>query len=111
MELSSWLVLFAAAYTIISIACFALIGSLSSPQVAAQAVHARPSGLANKSMDSVLLVIAHPDDEAMFFVPSIQHLKQYFHVHVLCLSNGKHAEVQQAPPLQTLLLIQEGLTA
>lgn len=37
-----------------------------------------------------LLVIAHPDDEAMFFVPTLQSLRAHLHadVRVLCLSNG-----------------------
>ena len=33
-------------------------------------------------------MIAHPDDEAMFFVPSIQQLKQNNNLFLLCLSNG-----------------------
>ena len=37
----------------------------------------------------VLLVIAHPDDEAMFFAPTLVHLKKNFiKVHILCLSTG-----------------------
>jgi N-acetylglucosaminylphosphatidylinositol deacetylase len=36
-------------------------------------------------------VIAHPDDEAMFFVPSILQLGAYNSIHVLCLSNGNYA--------------------
>ena len=36
-----------------------------------------------------LLVIAHPDDETMFFTPSIQALKmQGCNVAILCLSIG-----------------------
>lgn len=38
----------------------------------------------------VLLVIAHPDDECMFFCPSLSRLqKRGGEVHVLCLSSGK----------------------
>mmetsp|Transcript_25244 Transcript_25244/g.63208 ORF Transcript_25244/g.63208 Transcript_25244/m.63208 type:complete len:288 (-) Transcript_25244:90-953(-) len=38
---------------------------------------------------SVLLVIAHPDDESMFFGPTLQTLQRLgAHVHILCLSNG-----------------------
>lgn len=33
-------------------------------------------------------MIAHPDDEAMFFVPSIMHLKKTNELYILCLSNG-----------------------
>jgi LmbE family N-acetylglucosaminyl deacetylase len=36
----------------------------------------------------VLLVIAHPDDEAMFFVPTLLWLKGKHAVRVLCLSSG-----------------------
>ena len=39
---------------------------------------------------NVLFVIAHPDDEAMFFVPSILSLGEFegYCLHVLCLSSG-----------------------
>lgn len=37
---------------------------------------------------NILYVIAHPDDEAMFFVPSILHLRQNNNLYLLCLSNG-----------------------
>ncbi|XP_074280947.1 putative N-acetylglucosaminyl-phosphatidylinositol de-N-acetylase [Silene latifolia] len=37
----------------------------------------------------VLLVIAHPDDESMFFAPTINYLTSRGHnVHILCLSMG-----------------------
>lgn len=37
----------------------------------------------------VLLVVAHPDDECMFFGPTIFRLcEQGAEVHLLCLSNG-----------------------
>jgi len=37
----------------------------------------------------VLLVTAHPDDECMFFLPTIRaYLKQGAEVHILCLSIG-----------------------
>lgn len=37
---------------------------------------------------AVALVIAHPDDESMFFVPTISRIVQHRPVHLLCLSNG-----------------------
>eukprot|EP00048_Salpingoeca_helianthica_P017243 m.236229 g.236229 ORF g.236229 m.236229 type:complete len:270 (+) comp20496_c0_seq1:2439-3248(+) len=38
---------------------------------------------------TVLFVTAHPDDEVMFFAPSILHCKRAgFPVHLLCLSTG-----------------------
>jgi N-acetylglucosaminylphosphatidylinositol deacetylase len=37
----------------------------------------------------VLLVIAHPDDETMFFAPSLVSLHELgVSVRILCLSNG-----------------------
>lgn len=32
---------------------------------------------------------AHPDDEAMFFLPTIMSLQKY-KIHLLCLSNGNY---------------------
>jgi hypothetical protein len=39
----------------------------------------------------VMLVIAHPDDEAMFFVPTIStlHTLPNVHLYILCLSKGQ----------------------
>lgn len=37
---------------------------------------------------SVSIVTAHPDDEAMFFLPTVLNLRPLYHLHVLCLSNG-----------------------
>ncbi|KAK9927570.1 hypothetical protein M0R45_024751 [Rubus argutus] len=38
---------------------------------------------------NVLLVVAHPDDESMFFTPTINYLTSRGHnVHILCLSIG-----------------------
>ncbi|KAL3628953.1 hypothetical protein CASFOL_027999 [Castilleja foliolosa] len=38
---------------------------------------------------NVLLVIAHPDDESMFFTPVINYLiKSGYNLHILCLSTG-----------------------
>ncbi|XP_031131364.1 probable N-acetylglucosaminyl-phosphatidylinositol de-N-acetylase isoform X2 [Ipomoea triloba] len=38
---------------------------------------------------NVLLVIAHPDDESMFFAPTINYLTSKGHnVHILCMSTG-----------------------
>ena len=35
-----------------------------------------------------MFVTAHPDDEVMFFRPSIQSIAQDYFVHLLCLSGG-----------------------
>ena len=57
-----------------------------------------PKDQTNKSCPSpddnnkhiVLLVIAHPDDEAMFFIPTLQNIKEHKNtiLSVLCLSSG-----------------------
>ncbi|XP_054749417.1 N-acetylglucosaminyl-phosphatidylinositol de-N-acetylase-like [Lytechinus pictus] len=49
------------------------------------------ASIAEKSR-TVLLVISHPDDECMFFSPSILALNSSLHtsVHILCLSNGDY---------------------
>jgi N-acetylglucosaminylphosphatidylinositol deacetylase len=36
----------------------------------------------------ILLAIAHPDDESMFFLPMIQNLIQRNRVFLICFSNG-----------------------
>lgn len=37
---------------------------------------------------TVLVVTAHPDDECMFFSPTILNLKGFSTIHLLCLSTG-----------------------
>lgn len=40
---------------------------------------------------TVLLITAHPDDESMFFIPTIKNLKDVgYKIHLLCLSPGNH---------------------
>lgn len=48
--------------------------------------------LVSKSADIFLLVIAHPDDECMFFIPTILNLTSTTQAafHILCLSNGNY---------------------
>eukprot|EP00123_Amoebidium_parasiticum_P006093 comp17147_c0_seq1/m.15957 comp17147_c0_seq1/g.15957 ORF comp17147_c0_seq1/g.15957 comp17147_c0_seq1/m.15957 type:complete len:266 (-) comp17147_c0_seq1:330-1127(-) len=43
-----------------------------------------------KRSDEVLLVTSHPDDECMFFAPTVLGLQQDFKVSVLCLSQGEY---------------------
>ena len=45
-------------------------------------------GAGSKDRRRVLFVIAHPDDEAMFFVPTITALQGRHELSLLCLSNG-----------------------
>jgi len=49
-----------------------------------------PSGTAGSPPRVVTLVVAHPDDEAMFFAPTLATLRSHpeASVTVLCLSNG-----------------------
>mmetsp|Transcript_11238 Transcript_11238/g.22831 ORF Transcript_11238/g.22831 Transcript_11238/m.22831 type:complete len:288 (-) Transcript_11238:255-1118(-) len=47
------------------------------------------SGLLQDARQRVALVIAHPDDEAVFFWPTLLHLRALgVHLSVLCLSTG-----------------------
>ncbi|CAC21467.1 putative N-acetylglucosaminyl-phosphatidylinositol de-N-acetylase [Schizosaccharomyces pombe] len=48
------------------------------------------SGQEKLAVESILFVFAHPDDESMFFGPTIDYLgnQHSTRVHVLCLSNG-----------------------
>jgi N-acetylglucosaminylphosphatidylinositol deacetylase len=41
----------------------------------------------------VLLVIAHPDDEAMFFAPFIASIRDSHRVHLLSLSSGNYCKL------------------
>lgn len=51
-----------------------------------------PESLAANAQKAVLFVTAHPDDEAMFFVPTIVGLRRLgYRLHLLCLSNGDAA--------------------
>ena len=38
--------------------------------------------------DVWLLITAHPDDESMFFLPTLRNLENRTHGHILCLSTG-----------------------
>jgi GlcNAc-PI de-N-acetylase len=44
---------------------------------------------------ALLVVIAHPDDEAMFFTPCLRELSTQRPLHVLCLSTGDFAGLGQ----------------
>ncbi|KAH8582707.1 N-acetylglucosaminyl-phosphatidylinositol de-N-acetylase [Cryptosporidium sp. chipmunk genotype I] len=44
-----------------------------------------------KTQENVCILVAHPDDEAMFFTPIIRQVcKQGSKVYVLCLTNGDY---------------------
>ena len=41
--------------------------------------------------DNIMVLIAHPDDEAMFFTPTLVQMKKLGKkLHVICLSNGNY---------------------
>lgn len=45
----------------------------------------RPESASKRAM---VLLVAHPDDECMFFTPALAHLKKSYTLHLLSLSNG-----------------------
>ena len=64
----------------------------------ASVVSARFPALRNKR---ICLLIAHPDDEAMFFAPAVMALARPEtgnHVKILCLSSGMLPTLQPAAP-------------
>jgi LmbE family N-acetylglucosaminyl deacetylase len=57
--------------------------------------------------DRVLLVIAHPDDEAMFFGPILQRLAAHgTDLRILCLSTGASFKIH-TPPLDCVIPLAE----
>jgi LmbE family N-acetylglucosaminyl deacetylase len=57
----------------------------------------------------ILLLIAHPDDEAMFFAPTLLALtrpENGNHVKILCLSSGKHAAAGLMQQTLTIVVLQ-----
>ncbi|PQP92059.1 N-acetylglucosaminyl-phosphatidylinositol de-N-acetylase-like isoform X1 [Prunus yedoensis var. nudiflora] len=66
--------------------CKILHGSYSPPK-GTFLNNLKDGGSINKR--NVLLVVAHPDDESMFFTPTINYLTTRGHnIHILCLSIG-----------------------
>ncbi|PHH61759.1 hypothetical protein CDD82_2103 [Ophiocordyceps australis] len=75
---------------------------------AARRLHRPPPALRNRR---ICLVIAHPDDEAMFFAPTVQalaHAAAGNHVKLLCLCSGNAAglgETRKRELVQSALLL------
>lgn len=70
-----------------------LVAVYKAVQLAKQALSLHSTSLHKhlRLHDAVLLITAHPDDECMFFAPSIRTLRRLnIPVHVLCLSRGNH---------------------
>lgn len=67
---------------------------------------------ARQTKNVYLLVIAHPDDESMFFLPTLYNLLQLDNceIHILCLSNGNYAKLgklREAELLEAARIISE----
>lgn len=61
----------------------------SSPCIPSSPAFLSAGSSATKKRRNALLVVAHPDDESMFFAPTLLYLASEGHnVHVLCLSTG-----------------------
>lgn len=78
----------------LSLAAALIAAVYKALQMAKTQLNQGKGNLANhlKEGDQVLLVIAHPDDECMFFAPTIRFLcRLKIPVHVLCLTSGNYA--------------------
>ncbi|XP_020273414.1 probable N-acetylglucosaminyl-phosphatidylinositol de-N-acetylase isoform X2 [Asparagus officinalis] len=84
-----WILIAIGAITIWAASLFKIF--ISSPCVPSNLSFLSKNGSTNKDGEkrNVLLVIAHPDDESMFFAPTLLFLASQGHsLHVLCLSTG-----------------------
>lgn len=60
-------------------------------------IHGSPSSETTSTSIRVLVVTAHPDDECMFFAPTIiQLVALNVDVHLLCLSKGMVTAISHA---------------
>lgn len=74
----------------------------------ASVVSGRFPALRNKR---ICLLIAHPDDEAMFFAPTVMALanpETGNHIKILCLSSGMRLARPFLPPVLQLLMDHPG---
>ncbi|RLM73288.1 hypothetical protein C2845_PM15G26140 [Panicum miliaceum] len=63
--------------------------SFPAPTCVPPSPHFMPPLRGDRRSRNVLLVVAHPDDESMFFAPTILFLKSKGHnIHILCMSQG-----------------------
>ena len=81
LSFASWVLL------VVNVLLVAIIGAVTLLRRRRCATSLAVGGVAPTS---VLLLIAHPDDEAMFFVPSILTLRESCDLHVLvgCVAGG-----------------------
>jgi N-acetylglucosaminylphosphatidylinositol deacetylase len=64
------------------------ISSILNLQANHHRLYALQSASSAPSELNITLLIAHPDDEAMFFAPTLLALAPHNNIHVLCLSTG-----------------------
>eukprot|EP01017_Pseudomicrothorax_dubius_P049779 TRINITY_DN9311_c0_g1_i1.p1 TRINITY_DN9311_c0_g1~~TRINITY_DN9311_c0_g1_i1.p1 ORF type:complete len:178 (+),score=35.56 TRINITY_DN9311_c0_g1_i1:64-597(+) len=50
----------------------------------------RRQGTTDEPRKNVLILIAHPDDETMFFIPTITSLKADYNLFLYCTTNGDY---------------------
>jgi len=72
-------------FMLFSFVVFVLLVLYSFKHLAARAAIQRAN--ANRNERILLLITAHPDDESMFFIPSIRAYESS-NIYLLCLSNG-----------------------
>lgn len=41
-----------------------------------------------ENLENLVVIFAHPDDESMFFLPTLKNLQKTCRLHFLCLSSG-----------------------
>jgi N-acetylglucosaminylphosphatidylinositol deacetylase len=47
----------------------------------------------NFNKKNIILLTAHPDDEIMFFYPTIKNIIKENNIHLICLSNGNYERI------------------
>ena len=73
----------------LAVVCYAACTALASVQYSSWPSKQRQRSESSRESKDALLVIAHPDDESMFFVPTILALAAAGRrVRILCLSTG-----------------------
>lgn len=62
--------------------------------------HSEKSGKDCEIKKKMILLIAHPDDESMFFIPSLLSFIEYYNIDILCLSNGNYDDLGKLRELE-----------
>ncbi|ONM12072.1 N-acetylglucosaminylphosphatidylinositol de-N-acetylase family protein [Zea mays] len=83
-----WMVLAAGAVLLWAISLGRIFSS-AAPSCVPLSPQFMPPLRGDRRTRNVMLVVAHPDDESMFFAPTILFLKSKGHnIHILCMSRG-----------------------